>query len=105
METVIAAYETSAARSPLNISPGSVVDRCRVVATNIGTREVPSAIADTGINTPCKGRSEQDPQTSAIAAAITGKRLPGTLTVTTFKPDELTLSSDCCGPGSPTGWA
>src|SRR4051794_15109450 len=93
METVIAAYETSAARSPLNISPGSVVDRCRVVATNTGTREVPSAVADMGINTPCMGRLEQDPQTSARGTAtVTAWRLPGTLTLTTFKPDEQTLT-------------
>src|SRR4051794_8209919 len=102
METLIAAYETSAARSPLNISPGSVVDRCRVVATNTGTREVPSAVADTGISAPCAGRFEQDPQTSAMATAIIAVKIfPGTFTLTTFKPDELTLSSDYCGPVIP----
>lgn len=85
IETVIAAYETTAARSPLNISPGSLVDRCRVVATNIGTREVPSATADTGTSIPCTGRLEQDPQTIAMATAITAKGFTGMLTRDYFR--------------------
>src|SRR5450631_291863 len=68
IETVMAAYETSAARSPLNISPGSVVERCRVVAAKIGTSEVPSTVA-VGISTPCEGRPAQAPRTNAIEIA------------------------------------
>src|ERR1700677_1732250 len=64
IETVMAAYETSAARSPLNISPGSVVERCRVVAAKIGTSVVPSSLA-VGIRTPCIGRPAQAPRTTA----------------------------------------
>src|SRR5471030_2901886 len=68
IETVMAAYETSAARSPLNISPGSFVERCRVVAAKIGTSEVPSTVA-VGISTPCEGRLAQAPRTNAIEIA------------------------------------
>src|SRR5476649_1673927 len=68
IETVMAAYETSAARSPLNISPGSVVERCRVVAAKIGTSEVPSTAA-VGMSTPCEGRPAQAPRTNAIEIA------------------------------------
>ena len=77
----------STARSPLNISPRSVVDCCLVVAINNETREVPSAISVTGTNTPCAGLLGQAPPTTAMATANTAKRLLGALTVTAFGPD------------------
>ena len=46
------AVDTSSARSPLNISPASAAERCRVVATSTFTRDVPSADCATGTSTP-----------------------------------------------------
>jgi len=52
IETVTEAYDTSSAC--LNISPASAVERLRVVATSIGTNDIPSLLTcATGTNVPC----------------------------------------------------
>jgi hypothetical protein len=67
IETVIEAYDTASARSPLNISPASAVDGFRVVAASSGTRAVPSADVALAMRTPRVGRPLQSQHKNATA--------------------------------------
>src|SRR5579862_8508108 len=65
IETVIEAYDRTDARSPLNMSPESAVERCRVVTTRIGTWDAPSVDCVVATRTPCAGRPAQPTHVSA----------------------------------------
>src|SRR4051812_19089799 len=68
IDTAICPYDVEGPRSVLNISPGSLMARCRVVATRTGTREPPTDSA-VGISTPCNGRPAQEQDIRATAKA------------------------------------
>src|SRR5215469_5055962 len=74
IETAIAAYETSDARSLPNISPGSAIKRFRVVATRIGTRVAPSADCAFGTRTPWSGRPAHEQHRSTSAMLISAEK-------------------------------
>jgi hypothetical protein len=67
----------------LNISPGSLFERCRVVAIRIGTREAPSADSAAGMSTPCNGRPAQQQQASANIKAPAARKSLGVLAAVT----------------------
>ena len=63
----------------LNISPGSLMDFCRVVAIRTGTRDPPSADSAAGIRTPCNGRPAQEQEARAKIKAPVARSRPAAL--------------------------
>src|SRR6516164_8914549 len=91
IETAIAAYETSDARSLPNISPGSAIKRFRVVATRIGTRVAPSADCAFGTRTPWSGRPAHEQHRSTSAMLISVEKTFSLIKFTPHQRDRLRI--------------